>query len=135
MQKSVFCYFLSLLLLQCSLSQKRQLPVIDMHLHAEHIKKKQGQAPVCIGSPFRDLGITDPRLEYSKVFDSALKTNAWADKFLASPGTDDSLRQLTIDALKKYNVYGVTSGDIETVRKWQAASPDRIIPAIYWDFN
>jgi hypothetical protein len=37
--------------------------------------------------------------------------------------------------MRKNNVYGVTSGDLETVRQWKKEAPDRIIPAIHWDFN
>jgi hypothetical protein len=114
-------------------AQKRPLPVIDMHLHAEHIK--ESATPPCIGAPFRDLGLHDPKDDYREVFDNALKTNKWADRSLRSPGTNDSLRLLTIAALKQYNVYGVTSGDIETVRQWKQEAPDRIIPSVYWDFN
>jgi predicted TIM-barrel fold metal-dependent hydrolase len=117
-----------------SFPQGKPLPVIDMHLHALHIKDQRGSTP-CIGAPFRDLGIHDPANDYSRVFDSALKTNAWADRYLHSQGTSDSLKLLTIAAMKKYNVYGVTSGDINTVRQWKREAPDRIIPAVYWDFN
>lgn len=118
----------------CSLfSQNKLPPVIDMHLHAEHIK--QGAGPVYIGAPFRDFGSYDPKNNYSQYFQTVLSTNQWTDHFLTSPGTSDSLRQLTIAALKKNNVYGVTSSDIETVRKWKSEAPDRIIPGMYWNFN
>jgi uncharacterized protein len=127
-----------LLVLSCSVlfvfPQRKPLPVIDMHLHALHVKK-EGAAPVCIGAPFRDLGIHDPKNDFSEVFKTALQTNKWADHFIASPTTNDSLMALTIGALRKNNVYGVTSGDIETVRLWKKEAGARIIPSIYWDFN
>jgi predicted TIM-barrel fold metal-dependent hydrolase len=115
-------------------SQPRSLPVIDMHLHALKVKENNA-SPVCIGAPFRDLGINDPRNDFAEVFKAALLTNKWADHFIASPTTNDSLRSLTIAALKKNNVFAVTSGDIETVRLWKKEAGERIIPAIYWDFN
>ncbi|MBO9634291.1 MAG: amidohydrolase family protein [Chitinophagaceae bacterium] len=127
---STFSFWLPVSLLS---AQTRPLPVIDMHLHAEHIKK--GAAPLCIGAPFRDLGIHDPKNDYREVFQDALTTNAWADHSLCSPGSSDSLRILTIIAMRKNNVYGVTSGDIETVRNWKKEAPDRVIPSVYWDFN
>jgi uncharacterized protein len=115
-------------------AQNRPQPVIDMHLHADYIKDRKG-APPCIGAPFRDLGINDPKHNYSEVFETALTTHTWADDCLPSPRTNDSLRQLTIAALKKNNVYGVASGDIETVRQWKKEAPERIISSVYWNFN
>lgn len=114
--------------------QARPLPVIDMHLHALQVKKGM-ISPLCIGAPFRDLGLHDPKNDYSEEFDDALLTNKWADHFIASPTTNDSLRIMTIAALKKYNVYGMTSGDIETVRLWKKEAGVRIIQGVYWDFN
>jgi predicted TIM-barrel fold metal-dependent hydrolase len=134
MKRSIFLGLISNCFISILFSQTRPQPVIDMHCHAEHIKEQKGTTP-CIGAPFRDLGINDPRNNFSEVFETALKTNTWADQCLTSPGTNDSLKQLTIAALKKNNVYAVTSGDIETVRQWHNEAPDRIIPGIYWDFN
>lgn len=121
-------------IVQLLASQSRPLPVIDMHLHALHAND-QGPAPISVGAPFRDLGIHDPRNDYRKAFLNALKTNSWSDKFFTSPTTDDSLKNLTIAALKKYNVYGVTSGEIETVRDWKKAAPTRIINSLDFSFG
>jgi len=134
MNRHIFLGLISNCIISMLFSQTRPQPVIDMHLHAEHIKDPKG-ATLCIGAPFRELGINDPRNNFQEVFETALKTNQWADQCLASPGTNDSLKQLTIAALRKNNVYAVTSGDIETVRQWHKEAPDRIIPGIYWDFN
>ncbi len=119
---------------QLLMAQQRHLPVIDMHLHALHAND-QGPAPLSVGAPFRDLGINDPKDDFRKVFMQALKTNMWADKFITSPTTDDSLKQMTLAMLQRYNVYGVTSGDIETVRAWKKESPRRIISSIDWNFG
>lgn len=134
MKEQLFLLLISSFIVSTSFSQTKPPPVIDMHVHAERIKEQRG-APLCIGAPFRDLGINDPANDYSKVFDSALRTHAWANQWLRSPGTSDSLRQLTIVAMKKNNVYGVTSGDLATVRQWKKEAPNRIIPSIHWDFN
>src|SRR5215213_6458820 len=84
-------------------AQTRPLPVIDMHLHALHADA-QGPPPISVGAPFRDLGIHDPKEDYRETFMKALKTNMWADSFLTSPSTDDSLKQLTLSALRRNNV-------------------------------
>lgn len=128
-----------LLLLLCGsmhlvIAQKRPLPVIDMHLHALHADD-QGPPPITIGIPFRDFGAHDPKADYREVFTKALKTHAWADRFITSPTTDDSLKMLTLAALKKLNVYAVTSGDIELVRDWKKTEPKRIINSVDWNFG
>ena len=96
-------------------AQKRPLPVIDMHLHALHAND-QGPAPLSIGAPFQDLGIHDPKDDFRAVFMKALKTKMWADHYITSPSTDDSLKQMTLSVLQRNNVYAVTSGEIQTVR-------------------
>lgn len=114
-------------------SQNKSLPVIDMHLHALNAND-QGPAPISVGAPFRDLGLHDPKNDYRKAFMNALKTNTWSDKFFTSPSTDDSLREITIAALKKHNVYGITSGEAETLDRWHQAAPSRIIKSLDWNF-
>jgi predicted TIM-barrel fold metal-dependent hydrolase len=105
-----------------------------MHLHALHAND-QGPAPLSVGAPFKDLGLNDPKDDFRQVFTKAQKTKMWADHYLTSPSTDDSLQQLTLAALRKNNVYAVTSGDMATVRQWKNASPTRILSAIDWTFG
>lgn len=123
------CFFM-----QSLSAQIRPLPVIDMHLHALHADD-QGRAPISVGAPFRDLGFNDPKDDFRKVFMTALKTMMWADTSITSPTTDDSLKNITLEALRQNNVYAVTSGEIQTVREWKQTAPDRIINSVYWDFN
>jgi uncharacterized protein len=132
-RKLVIC-LTALVVMQSLAAQTRPLPVIDMHLHALRAND-QGPAPISVGAPFRDLGITDPKDDYRKVFIKALKTNSWADSFLTSPTTDDSLRNLTLAVLRRNNIYAVTSGAIEMVREWKKAEPNRIINSLDWNFG
>ena len=121
----------------CALSlfaQKKTLPVIDMHIHALYIND-QGPPPIGVGAPFKILGINDPKDNYGEVFGKALKTNQWADQYMTSPTTDDSLKLLTLAELERYNVYAVTSGELDLVRVWKKASPKRIINSISWNFG
>lgn len=134
MLKKVILCLLSLLMTRLLIAQKRPLPVIDMHLHA-YGTKDQGPESFHIGAPFRDLGLSDPKDDFRKTFTNALKTDAWADHFLTSPSTDDSMKQLTLAALRLNNVYAVTSGEIERVLDWKKVEPARIIPAIDWNFG
>lgn len=131
---------MKLLLLLCigvaqfASAQQRQLPIIDMHLHALGAHD-QGPAPSYIGVPFRDLGLHDPKNDYRKAFTNALLTKAWADTSVASPTTDDSLKFLTLKALRDNNVYAVTSGELSRVRNWKKTEPNRIINSVQWDFG
>ena len=50
---------------------------------------------------------------------------------LRSPTTDDELMRQTLQLMRARNVTGVVSGQIEVVRRWKAADPDRIIPGIF----
>ncbi|HMF70172.1 MAG TPA: amidohydrolase family protein [Flavitalea sp.] len=134
MRMRLFLWLVLQSLIQPIAAQKKPPPVIDMHFHALHADE-QGPPPISVKAPFKDLGINDPKDDYRKTFMNALKTNSWADLFISSPTTDDSLRLLNFSALKQNNVYAVTSGDIELVRKWKQALPNRIINSIYWDFN
>ena len=134
MLKRLVFYLVAMLFLHPALAQKRPPPVIDMHLHALHAND-QGPAPISIGAPFRDLGINDPKDNFRDVFMKALKTKMWADNFLTSPSTDDSLKQMTLSILNRHNVYAVTSGEIETLRDWKKDAPQRIINSIDWTFG
>ena len=134
MNKRSIIWLITFLSVQSILAQKKSLPVIDMHLHASPANS-QGPPPMNMGTPFRDLGIHDPKDDYRATAMKASKTNAWADQFISSPTTDDSLRQMTLSMLEKHNVYAVTSGDIEFVRKWKLESPRRIINGISWGFG
>ena len=134
MHKTSLICLAGIFLAQQLIAQKRPLPVIDMHMHALHAND-QGPAPLSIGAPYRDLGINDPKNDFREVFMKALKTKMWANHYITSPSTDDSLRQMTLAVLRRYNVYAVTSGDIETVKKWKTESPHRIINSIDWTFG
>lgn len=134
MTKKSLLWLVANFIIQLLAAQTRALPVIDMHLHALHAND-QGPAPIRVGAPFRDLGIHDPKNDYRKTFMAALKTNEWADTFLTSPTTDDSLKNLTLAALKRNNVYAVTSGDMETVREWKQTENRRIINILDWNFG
>ena len=124
----------ALCLVKIAVAQTRALPVIDMHLHALHANEP-GPAPISIGAPFRDLGLNDPKNDFRKTFTDAQKTNIWADKYITSPTTDDSMKNMTLAMLKKYNVYAVTSGEMKTVREWKKDEPRRIINSIDWSFG
>lgn len=111
-----------------------RLPIIDMHLHAMKADE-HGPPPSKIGIPFENFGSHDPKNEYTSTVSTAFQNNSWTNKYAFSPLTDDSLRIKTIRILEQYNIYAVTSGDIDLVRTWYKESPERIIKGITWGFN
>lgn len=99
-------------------------PVIDMHLHAYRVGDLAG-VPSCPGSERSYYLPIDPSkaLDFSKLI-------ACANPF-HTPVNDKALMLDSIAMLHKYNIrHAVTSGVLADVAKWQAAAPERIIPAI-----
>ena len=91
-------------------AQGRPLPIIDVHLHAKDAPDTPGR--LCL--PVTVYGVSDPA----------------CPTFLLSPSTNEEMVARTVAALKRRNVFGVISGyTVETVRRFQQAAPDRLIPA------
>ena len=135
MKRILLCWLICCCFTNAAVSQvKRPLPVIDMHLHALHAGD-DGPPPLKMGAPFRDLGYNDPKNSFGETFMHAMKSGAWAERSVTSPTTDDSLQKMTLDVLERRNVYAVASGDIDMVRKWKRAAPDRIVNGIGWNFS
>jgi len=97
--------------------------IIDVHLHA--------LSATAFGPPPASTCVTpltfaprDPREPYGPDRFAECAT------ILRSPATDDELLRQTLAMMARYNVVGVASGPIDIVRRWHAAAPDRIIPAV-----
>lgn len=104
-------------------------PIIDMHLHASTLSEFGTPPPrVCAG----DQEIVFPGLDPRKTL--TLEDAQSCPAPLAAPGTDEEVLQETLTMLERYNIIrAVTSGPLEEVTKWQAAAPDRIIPAVNFE--
>ncbi len=77
-------------------------PIIDVHLHAE---------------PVEWFGTPAPE---------------WVPDGLAASKTDDELMRDTLLALERHNVVtALASGPNDFVKRWRAASPDRIVPSLW----
>ena len=121
------------LLLFCALAmagpvqaQRPGEPIIDMHLHvraAAYI----GQNPPPMCTPFRIMPRSDPKggVQEGMTFDAPP-----CEKPIPAAATDQQVMGETISAMKRLNIYGVISGEPEAVARWQAAEPDRIMPAV-----
>ena len=102
-------------------------PIIDVHLHAFPADwfGKPGFT-FCAGDKEKVFLGIDPR------------TAATPDQLescpepLVAPLTDEAVMQQSLAALERYNIRAVASGPAEDVKKWKDASPERIIPGLFF---
>lgn len=102
-------------------------PIIDMHLHAFPANwfGKPGFT-FCAGNNDKVFLGIDPR---TKVTPDQLES---CPEPLVAPLTDKEVMQQSLAALERYNIRAVASGPAEDVKKWKAASPERIIPGLFF---
>jgi predicted TIM-barrel fold metal-dependent hydrolase len=101
-------------------------PIIDMHMHAITANWfGPPPAAICVGD-VRFSG-RDPRDSLTLARTSACRAP------LQSALSDDALMRGTLNIMERYNVIGVASGPIAVVRRWRAAAPNRIVPALFSD--
>ena len=103
-------------------------PILDMHLHAR-AAKYAGENPPPLCAPFEIL----PRSTPGKApTDLDFNRPPCAAPVPPAP-TDAAVLAGTLEAMEKYNIIGVVSGEPERIARWRAAAPQRIIPA--FDFR
>lgn len=107
---------------------ERPLPVIDMHLHALGAGD-QGPPPLHVCVSPEGWPAWEQSRPWAEVFIEALKHAPCANP-VASPLTDDALRDETLGVLRRRNVIGVLSGPVGRVQAWRELEPDRIIPGL-----
>ena len=118
----------SLLLLMLSMpalaGDAPHLPIIDMHLHAHSLEEYGGGGSVCTSDQVIQFPGVDPRqpITIERVLDCA--------KPLRAAASDDAVMKESLAALRRYNIWAVTSGSLERVTEWHKAGGERIIPAI-----
>lgn len=113
-----------------ALAQDR-LPILDVHLHA-YAADQQGAPPLAMCTPIPEFPAWDPAAPYPPIF-MALHKDPPCDDPVWSPETDEELRQQTIEAMERRNVFGILSGSPERVASWMEAAPGRFIPGL--EFN
>ena len=111
-----------------SQAQKRnsQLPIIDMHIHAELLSEfGGGELSVCSGDQKLVMPAIDPKVPF-KIGDLHSCPNP-----IKASATDKLLLDETLEMFKRYNIRrAVTAGPLELVSKWYDAAPDSIIKAL-----
>jgi predicted TIM-barrel fold metal-dependent hydrolase len=110
-------------------------PIIDMHMHAGRFDLMP-RTGVC--SPFDPPApLWDQRRAFVEVWQAMLESPPCADP-ARSPTTDDELRNETIEAMERINVFGVVSSvgtfrDEGVLDAWLSAAPERLIPGARCD--
>ena len=113
--KATVAVLLLVLLSNGAIAQSRP-PIIDMHLHANSVDS-QGPPPVRICAPIIHMPMRDASWT-SEQYADVLSRFAHCDVTLVSPTTDEQLMEQTLEVLERRNVYAVTSGAWEWVRRW-----------------
>jgi uncharacterized protein len=98
-----------------ALAQDR-LPILDVHLHA-YAADQLGPPPLAMCTPIPEFPAWDPAGPYPPTF-MALHKDPPCDDPVWSPETDAELRQQTIEAMERRNVFGILSGSPERVASW-----------------
>jgi predicted TIM-barrel fold metal-dependent hydrolase len=95
-----------------------------MHLHAHLLADYGGGGRVCTSDQSIEFPPVDPRqaITLDRVLSCA--------KPLSSAPNDDAVMRESLAILEKRNIFAVTSGSLEVVTRWRAASPTRVIPAV-----
>lgn len=100
-------------------TQRQPPPVIDIHAHT--LGGFPGAGPMCPFPP--QFLASDPKTKES--------TNGWSDQNCVLPlqasATPDEYMKAVLAEYERLNVVSVVMGDEATVRKWKAASPNRVI--------
>ena len=121
--KLLFILFVVVLSGIQSQAQKR-LPIIDMHLHASSLADFGGGGRVCTNDQKITFPGWDPQTPIS--LDKLFKCKTP----IQSPLTDEAVMKESLAILEQYNIWAVANGSLAEVSAWQAASPQRIIPAL-----
>ena len=101
--------------------ESKRPPVLDIHVHT--FGGVPGAKPMCPFNP--QFLAADPKVPAA--------SSGWAQQnctnaLPASQSPEEYLRDVAAE-FERYNVTAVVMGDPESVRKWQAAAPGRVIPA------
>ena len=120
----------ALLLSAATVGAQERRPIIDMHLHAHALADYGGGMPVCGNRGPIEFPPVDPRSGIG--FGSVLATCPDSAK-IPPAASDSALLRETLALLEKHDVVlAITTGTVERVSRWRAAS-SRIVPATYFD--
>ena len=102
-------------------------PILDMHMHARQAAYA-GKDPPPLCAPVAVMPRSDPRNGPAAGLEFAV------DPPCANPifpeRTDEAVMNRTIEAMERFNIIAMVSGEPGLMAKWRAAAPKRIIPGL-----
>ena len=113
-------------LLVSSASAAQRPPIIDMHLHARPAAYA-GANPPPLCAPFEVMPRSDPA---RGIYEGMEFNRPPCANPIAAATSDDEVLGDTIAAMERLNIFGVVSGEPDLMAVWQAAAPNRIMPAV-----
>jgi predicted TIM-barrel fold metal-dependent hydrolase len=118
---------LALLSATPSVGQGVGKPIIDMHLHARRANYAgDNSPPMC--APFTVMPRSDPAK--GPAAGMAFALDPPCSKPIFPERTDEAVMRRTIEAMERFNIIGMVSGEPGLMAVWRAAAPDRIIPGL-----
>lgn len=109
-------------------------PIIDVHLHTippEDLLAHRATAPVECALPALIPALDVAADSIGDLAGSYFRQRLHGCGRLLEPATDEAdLIRRTLELLERYNITAVASGPLPTVKRWQTAAPNRIIPGL-----
>lgn len=115
----------ALLLLAAATGAEARPPIIDMHLHARRSGFDGSNAPMLCAPP-----TVMPRWDNSRPLADGLSPDPPCPAPLAPGRTADEVMRGTLAVMARHNVIAMVSGEPESVARWRAAAPERVIAGI-----
>lgn len=101
-------------------------PILDMHLHVRSADY-MGANPPPMCAPFTIM----PRWDNAKSAEEGLEfATPPCESPIAAARSDEQLLRETLEAMRRYHIVGMVSGEPGPVARWKAAAPERIIPGL-----
>jgi predicted TIM-barrel fold metal-dependent hydrolase len=121
-----FAGVVALLLAPNLMAQGAGQPILDMHLHVRRAGYMgPNPPPMCV--PFAVM----PRWNNAKSAEEGLEFNVTpCESPIAAATSDAQLLRETLEAMRRYRIIGMVSGEPDQVAAWKAAAPERIIAGL-----
>ena len=102
-------------------------PIIDMQMHARRAAYA-GENPPPMCAPVAVMPRSDPKNGPAAGLEFAV--NPPCANPIFPERTDEAVMNRSIEAMRRFNIFGMVSGEPALMAKWRAVAPDRIIPGL-----
>ncbi len=116
---------LGLMLLASSAAAGARDPIIDMHLHARRLNFDGTGAPALCAPP-----TTMPHWDNSRPLAEGLSPDSPCPDPLPPGRTAEEVMRGTLAVMERRNIIAMVSGEPESVARWRAAAPARVIAGL-----